>query len=273
MSRNRPRPTMLLRALLYAGLIMALLALARKSFGSRLLGTWNWSVSPPSIETVALPTPQPTPSPDTGQSDAGHAAMPNELPEPDGDSAYVVINENIPFFSDTDKQRTDAFEEYSALDHLGRCDPAYANVCRQLMPTESRDQVLDVKPSGWKQALYPDVVDKDFLWNRCHLIAYQLAGENSNERNLITGTRHLNTVGMLDFENDVADYVRRTNGHVLYRVTPMFKDDELVARGVLIEAYSVEDKGRLQMCVYCFNVQPGIGIDYATGASWLLETG
>ena len=190
----------------------------------------------------------------------------DEIPSYSGE-AYVEINGNIPFFTEQD-WTTDAFETYSELDALGRCGTAYANVCAELMPTEPRGQIGSVRPSGWHTIRYNDLIEGNYLYNRCHLIGYQLAGENANPRNLITGTRYLNAIGMLPFENAVDDYVDETGNHVLYRVTPIFEGDDLVASGVLMEAYSVEDRGALSFCVYCYNVQPGIEIDYATGESW-----
>ena len=180
---------------------------------------------------------------------------------------YVVLQDNQPGFSQEDFT-TDSFETYSSLDLLGRCGTAYANIGLDLMPTEERDSIGQVKPSGWQTVKY-DIVDGKYLYNRCHLIGYQLSGENANEQNLITGTRYLNVEGMLPFENMVADYVQETGNHVLYRVTPLYEGDNLVASGVLMEAGSVEDE-REGICfnVYVYNVQPGIGIDYATGASW-----
>ena len=185
--------------------------------------------------------------------------------------AYISVNDNEPFFSE-EELTTRAFEEYSELDELGRCGPAYANVCRELMPTEERGSIGQVKPTGWHTVRYDDLIADKYLYNRCHLIGNQLAGENANKKNLITGTRYLNIEGMLDFENMVADYVDETDNHVLYRVTPWFADDELVARGVLMEGYSVEDQGDgICFCVFAYNVQPGIVIDYATGDSWAAE--
>ena len=179
-------------------------------------------------------------------------------------SPYVEINGNQPFFEDADLT-DEAFETYSELDSLGRCGVAYANICTELMPTEPRGSIGQVKPTGWQTAKY-DFVDGKYLYNRCHLIGFQLAGENANERNLITGTRYLNVDGMLPFENMVADYVKETDNHVLYRVTPIFEGDNLVANGVLMEALSVEDDGGdISFNVYCYNVQPGVTIDYATG--------
>lgn len=182
--------------------------------------------------------------------------------------AYVAVNNNEPFFTDSDMTTT-AFENYSDLDSLGRCGVAYANICRDIMPTEERGKIGMIKPSGWHTVKY-DVIKDRYLYNRCHLIGYQLAGENANPKNLITGTRYLNVEGMLPFENLVADYVNNTGNHVLYRVTPMFSGSNLVANGVLIEAKSVEDNGGgILFNVYCYNVQPGVGINYENGDSWL----
>ena len=183
------------------------------------------------------------------------------------DKIYVEINGNKAEFSDEDKKRTDAFELYTDLDEFGRCGVAYANICKELMPTEKRGSIGMIKPSGWQLAKY-DSVDGKYLYNRSHLIGFQLAGENANEKNLITGTRYFNVVGMLPFENEVAEYVKETNNHVLYRVTPVFKDTELVARGVKIEAYSVEDSGEgVEFNVFVYNVQPDIAINYQDGTS------
>ncbi|MBQ7718845.1 MAG: DNA/RNA non-specific endonuclease [Clostridia bacterium] len=187
------------------------------------------------------------------------------IPEYSG-SPYVVVNDNTPFFKPDDYTKA-AFERYSSLDSLGRCGPAYANICTEIMPTEPRGEIGNIKPSGWHTVKY-DFVDGKYLYNRCHLIGYQLAGENDNEKNLITGTRYMNVTGMLPFENEVDDYVERTNNHVLYRVTPFFTGNNLIADGVLMEAYSVEDNGK-GVCfnVFCYNVQPGVVIDYKTGES------
>ena len=187
-------------------------------------------------------------------------------------SPGMEVNGNQPDF-DTSHLDGTSFEVYSPLDALGRCGAAYACVGRDLMPTEERGPIGQVKPSGWQLAKY-DCVDGKYLYNRCHLIGYQLTGENANEQNLITGTRYLNVVGMLFFEDLAADYVQETGNHVLYRVTPVFRGLELVARGVQMEAWSVEDNGA-GVCfnVYCYNVQPGVEIDYATGESCLAEEG
>jgi DNA-entry nuclease len=185
---------------------------------------------------------------------------------------YVVINSNEPFFNNEDRIRTDAFEYYSELDEFGRCGVAYANICEELQPTEERGSIGHIKPSGWHTVKYNGYIEGNYLYNRCHLIGYQLAGENANELNLITGTRYMNCDGQLPFEDMVDDYVDDTGNHVLYRVTPIYDGDNLVASGVLTEAYSVEDNGEgLSFCVYCFNVQPGIGINYATGESWFID--
>lgn len=189
------------------------------------------------------------------------------IPAYDG-RAYVAVNNNEPFFTDSDMTTT-AFENYSDLDSLGRCGVAYANICKDIMPTEERGKIGMIKPSGWHTVKY-DVIKDRYLYNRCHLIGYQLAGENANSKNLITGTRYLNVEGMLPFENLVANYVNNTGNHVLYRVTPMFSGSNLVANGVLIEAKSVEDNGGgILFNVYCYNVQPGVGINYENGDSWL----
>lgn len=193
----------------------------------------------------------------------------SSIPDYDG-IPYVEINNNVPFF-DSSEYTTKAFESYSELDALGRCGAAYANVCKETMPTEKRGDISKVKPTGWQSVRY-DFVDGKSLYNRCHLIGYQLTAENANEKNLITGTRYLNVDGMLPFENMIADYVKETKNHVLYRVTPLFEGDELVARGVEMEAYSVEDNGDgVSFNVYAYNVQPGVVIDYATGKSRLAD--
>lgn len=220
----------------------------------------------------------------TGQADAGGAGQSSGKPQDDlvnnnsyvsldaipayDGKAYVAVNNNEPFFTDSDMTTT-AFENYSDLDSLGRCGVAYANICKEIMPTEKRGKIGMIKPSGWHTVKY-DVIKDRYLYNRCHLIGYQLAGENANPKNLITGTRYLNVEGMLPFENLVADYVNNTGNHVLYRVTPMFSGSNLVANGVLIEAKSVEDNGGgILFNVYCYNVQPGVGINYENGDSWL----
>ena len=193
----------------------------------------------------------------------GGAVSLDDIPAYSG-QAYIAVNDNQPFFTQ-DELTTQAFETYSELDSLGRCGTAYANICRELMPTEPRGDISSVKPTGWQSVKY-DFVDGKSLYNRCHLIGFQLAGENANPKNLITGTRYLNIEGMLPFENLVADYVKETDQHVLYRVTPVFQGQDLVARGVLMEGLSVEDNGEgVTFCVYAYNVQPGVDIDYATG--------
>lgn len=190
---------------------------------------------------------------------------------PYSDEPYVIVNHNVPYFLESDLT-TESFEIYSDLDSLGRCGVAYANICTDIMPSEERGEIGQIKPSGWHTVKYNDIIDGNYLYNRCHLIAYQLTGENANEQNLITGTRYLNIQGMLPFETQVADYVKETNNHVLYRVTPIFEGENLIASGVLMEAKSVEDNaGTLQFCVYVYNIQPGIAIDYLTGESSLIE--
>ena len=182
-------------------------------------------------------------------------------------TAYIEINGNSPFFT-PDDYTTSSYEYYSDLDSLGRCGVAYACVGKVLLPTEKRGEIGMIKPSGWHTVRYDDLISDKYLYNRCHLIAYELSGENANEKNLITGTRYMNIEGMLPFENKVHDYVENTGNHVLYRSTPIFEDNNLIANGVLLEGFSVEDNGNdISFCVYCYNVQPGIDIDYTTGDS------
>ncbi len=184
---------------------------------------------------------------------------------------FIEINDNIPLFPESDLT-TESFELYSNLDEYGRCGVAYACIGIDIMPTEERGEIGQIRPSGWHTVKYNDIIDGNYLYNRCHLIGYQLAGENTNKKNLITGTRYLNVQGMLPFENMVTDYVKETGNHVLYRVTPIFEGDNLLASGVLMEAESVEDKGDgISFCVYVYNVQPGIIIDYTSGESCLDE--
>lgn len=184
---------------------------------------------------------------------------------------YVTVNQNIPLFEDYEKI-AGSFEYYAELDELGRCDVAMASVAKDMMPTEERGSISEITPTGWVNKKY-DTVSGGYLYHRCHLIGYQLTGENANERNLITGTKYLNIDGMLPFENQVDEYIEKTDNHVMYRATPVFTADNLVADGVLLEACSVEDNGAgLSFCVYCYNVQPSIVIDYATGNSYQAET-
>ena len=194
----------------------------------------------------------------------------NKLPEYTSE-AYVAVNDNQPEFTE-EQLVAESYEFYSELDALNRCGYAIACVGRDIMPTEERGSIGQVKPSGWQTVKY-DFVDGKYLYNRCHLIGFQLTGENANERNLITGTRYLNVEGMLPFENMIADYVKETGNHVLYRVTPVFEGDELVARGVRMEGYSVEDAGDgICFHVYAYNVQPGVVINYLDGTSIIDET-
>ena len=186
--------------------------------------------------------------------------------------AYISVNGNVPYFTAAELTTT-SFETYSDLDTLGRCGVTYACIGQDLMPTKERGSIGMVKPTGWHTVRYDDLVDGKYLYNRCHLIGYQLTGENANTKNLITGTRYLNIEGMLPFENMVADYIQETDNHVLYRVTPIFEGNNLLANGVLMEGYSVEDKGAgVSYCVFAYNVQPGIEIDYATGESKLADS-
>lgn len=189
------------------------------------------------------------------------------LPEYDGNS-YVIVNDNIPYFKE-EEYTTTSFEKYSELDSLGRCGVASANISKDLMPTEKRGSIGMIKPSGWHTIKY-DHIDGKYLYNRCHLIGYQLTGENANEKNLITCTRSMNAKGMLQFENMVTKYIKDTGNHVLYRVTPVFEGNNLVATGVEMEAYSVEDNGKgIKFNVFVYNIEDGIIIDYKTGDSKL----
>lgn len=216
--------------------------------------------TPPASKPDASVSGQQTP----GDGDTGGFRY-EDLPEYDGEP-FAVVCGGKPDFSE-ELYTTTSFETYAPLDELGRCGVAFAAIGRDLMPTEERGSIGQVKPSGWQTAKY-DHVDGKYLYNRCHLIGFQLSGENANERNLITGTRYFNVEGMLPFENLVADYVKETGNHVLYRVTPVFVGDELVARGVLMEACSVEDEGDgVEFCVFCYNVQPRVEINYLTGYS------
>ena len=199
---------------------------------------------------------------ETGRSSAEDFVIP-----PYVGAAYTEINGNVPFFRESDIT-AEAFEEYSDLDRLGRCGPARACLGRELMPTEERGEIGMIRPSGWHTVRYDDLIEDKYLYHRCHLIAYMLAGENDNECNLITGTGYMNVYGMLPFEIETAEYILDTGNHVLYRVTPCFRENDLVAAGVLMEAYSVEDGGRgLAFNVFVFNVQPGVVIDYRSGNS------
>ena len=192
-----------------------------------------------------------------------------EVPAYSGEP-FVVLNENIPNFTEKE-YTTESYERYEDLDALNRCTLTVARIGEDLMPTEDRGNIGQVKPTGWVTAKY-DFVDGKYLYNRCHLIGFQLTGENANECNLITGTRYMNVDGMLPFENMVADYIKETGNHVLYRVIPVFEEDNLVAHGVTMEALSVEDNGDgICFYVYVYNVQPGVEIDYATGESRLAE--
>ena len=197
-----------------------------------------------------------------------------EIPEYSG-SPYVVVNGNVPEFTKKEKTSTKAYEYYTPLDSLGRCGVTHACIGKELMPSpeEERGDISGVRPSGWVQQKYDSsLVDGSYIYNRCHLIGFQLTGENANKENLITGTRYMNVEGMLPFEDMVADYIRETENHVMYRVTPIFEEKNLVAKGVQMEAYSIEDDGEgICFNVFVYNVQPGITIDYFTGENWLDE--
>lgn len=197
--------------------------------------------------------------------DSEYNMLMSSLPKYSG-YAYTVVNDNKPFFKDYEIIEG-SFEYYCRLDELGRCDVCFASVGEDLMPTEKRESITSVTPTGWINKSY-DSIEGGYLYNRCHLIGFQLTGENANEKNLITGTRYLNIEGMLPFENMVDDYIEATGNRVIYRATPVFTGNNLVADGVLLEAYSVEDNGEgISFCVFCYNVQPQIRIDYATGKS------
>lgn len=203
------------------------------------------------------------------ENDVSYASSLESIPPYSG-APYCIINNNQPNFTEEEKAITSSYEYYSDLDYLGRCGPATACLSYDLMPTEPRGRIGNIKPSGWHTIRYDDVIKDKYLYNRCHLIGYQLAGENANKKNLITGTRYLNIVGMLEYENLVANYIKdHPNALVLYRVTPIFEGSNLVASGVEMEGYSVLDRGR-DICfhVFVYNIQPGIEIDYATGDSW-----
>ncbi|MBR5321939.1 MAG: DNA/RNA non-specific endonuclease [Clostridia bacterium] len=193
-----------------------------------------------------------------------------KIPEFDGEKPYVVVNDNNPYF-DEKSYTTNSYEEYGKLDNKGRCTYAMACIGKDLMPTEERGSIGSVKPTGWQISKY-DFIDGTYLYNRCHLIGYQLTAENANKSNLITGTRYMNVQGMLPFENMVVDYIKETDNHVLYRATPIFLDNEMVARGVLMEAVSIEDDGEgICFNVFCYNVQPKVQIDYITGDNYTEE--
>ena len=193
----------------------------------------------------------------------------DSIPQYDGKN-YVIINNNEPKFAENDLN-TESFEYYSSQDYLGRCGYAYANIGIDLMPTEERGSIGSVKPTGWHTIKY-DIVDGKYLYNRCHLIGHQLSGENANPENLITCTRQMNVEGMLPFENDIKEYVKNTNNHVLYRVTPIYEGSNLLATGVQMEALSVEDNGKgIKFNIFVYNVQDGIKINYSDGTSSLME--
>ena len=209
---------------------------------------------------LILPSPEPEVLPE---------ASLDQVPAYSGEP-FVVLDNNIPQFTE-EEQTTVSYEQYGELDALNRCTYTMACIGQDLMPTEDRGNIGQVKPTGWVSAKY-DFVDGKYLYNRCHLIGFQLTGENANEMNLITGTRYMNVDGMLPFENMVADYIKETGNHVLYRVIPVFEGDNLVAHGVTMEAWSVEDDGEgICFYVYVYNVQPGVEIDYSTGESWLAD--
>ena len=202
-------------------------------------------------------------------SDNANLYISYDIPDYTGNMS-IVINNNEPMF-DEKLKNTNSFESYSRLDSLNRCGVAIANIGIDLMPTEKRESIGMIKPSGWHTIKY-DIINDKYLYNRCHLIGYQLTGENANEKNLITCTRQMNTIGMLEYENMVAKYIKDTKNHVLYRATPIFEDNNLIAKGIVLEALSIEDNGKgIKFNVFIYNVQDGIEIDYLTGESRLSE--
>lgn len=261
---------------IFAALVAIALSLAMLGCGGTQTEEPVQNAQPQQTETTAAesatepePESESTPAPDSiPEAQAFDLAS---VPAYSG-SPYAEINGNVPAFA-PDEITATSFESYSELDSLGRCGVAVASIGRDIMPTEERGSIGEVKPSGWHLSTYDKSIISDrYLYNRCHLIGYQIAGENANAKNLITGTRYLNVTGMLPFENRVADYVESTGNHVMYRVTPVFEGENLVASGVQMEAYSVEDSGAgVSFNVYCYNVQPNVAIDYATGDNGLAE--
>lgn len=202
-------------------------------------------------------------------SDNANLYISYDIPDYTGNMS-IVINNNEPMF-DEKLKNTNPFESYSRLDSLNRCGVAIANIGIDLMPTEKRESIGMIKPSGWHTIKY-DIINDKYLYNRCHLIGYQLTGENANDKNLITCTRQMNTIGMLEYENMVANYIKDTKNHVLYRATPIFEDNNLIAKGIVLEALSIEDNGKgIKFNVFIYNIQDGIEIDYLTGESRLSE--
>lgn len=292
MKHNRPQKRLIIQLSLWLALLLAFTGCAESTvtpqdntyaieqpvtIPSELLEASETAVSEPESgqpqenASDTQESQQVTTATDVPTGEGTSAFSLREIPAYSG-TPYTEVNGNQPYFTEGELT-TQSFETYSELDSLGRCGVAYANVGQDLMPTEPRGEIGAVKPTGWHLVKY-DNVDGKYLYNRCHLIAYMLAAENANPQNLITGTRYLNVQGMLPFETKVCDYVKNTGNHVLYRVTPIFDGDNLLADGVLMEAYSVEDAGEgICFCVFAYNVQPGIGIDYATGDNWAESSG
>lgn len=292
MKHNRPQKRLITQLSLWLALLLAFTGCAESTVTSQdntyaieqpaaipselLEASENTASEPESGQTLesssdTQESQQVTSATDVPTGEGTSAFSLREIPAYSG-TPYTEVNGNQPYFTE-EELTTQSFETYSELDSLGRCGVAYANVGQDLMPTEPRGEIGAVKPTGWHLVKY-DNVDGKYLYNRCHLIAYMLAAENANPQNLITGTRYLNVQGMLPFETKVCDYVKNTGNHVLYRVTPIFDGDNLLADGVLMEAYSVEDAGEgISFCVFAYNVQPGIGIDYATGDNWAESSG
>lgn len=244
-------------------LVVALLSACGGSYEAETTTTFPTETTTQSVPTEIVTTEKTETTTEAVVSD-------DTIPDYSG-SAYVVLNNNKPTFTESEIT-VKAFEKYSPLDYLGRCGVAFACLGIETMPTEERGEIGMIKPTGWHLKKY-DCVDGKYLYNRCHLIGFQLSGENANDKNLITGTRYLNVDGMLPFENQVADYIDETSNHVMYRVTPVFENENLLCKGVKMEAYSVEDGGKgISFNVFCYNVQPSIKIDYETGESYLIAT-
>ena len=223
-------------------------------------------VEPPPVETETQ-APQPVPAPTTEPATEQASVFDYSQVPPYTEYAYAEINDNVPYFTPSEIT-TEAFEDYAPLDTLGRCQTAFACLGPETLPTQKRQSISHIKPTGWQTVKYPEYISDNYLYNRCHLIAHELAAEDDNKQNLVTGTRYMNVTGMLPFENNTAYYIKATGNHVMYRVTPVFIGNELVCRGVLMEGYSVEDEGEsIEFCIFYYNVQPFITINYTDGTS------
>ncbi|MBU5463002.1 DNA/RNA non-specific endonuclease [Lachnoclostridium sp. MSJ-17] len=249
--------------------IIGILALFCRSDSNKEPIAFEQSSSTTSVAVDNLSTTEQT-QPTTNASNNQPFDL-SEIPSYSG-NPYYEINDNQPFFK-ADELTTDTFKEFSELDSLGRCGVAFACLGTDSLPTEERGEIGMIKPTGWHTVRYDDIIEDKYLYNRCHLIAFELSGENANPKNLITGTRYMNVKGMLPFENRVRNYIENTNQHVMYRITPVFEGNNLVATGVLMESYSVEDDGEgICFNVFCYNVQPQIKINYADGTNEVVST-